>query len=154
MRARAILKNNGSQIERMIDEKLRLPYTDTHVFPILAKDSLDMTDEDRELLKTFIGAKLVERPSHRRPPRNRHHGPLGRVLPQGPSGPGRSHRVYRGHETAWDWNTVMPFKMWPRPCWRPPFFKGGIYICFHGTVHTVPGVRKNKEKKTFEGFVP
>jgi L-asparaginase len=44
------LMNRRSIIKQTILQKLRLPYTDVELVHVLATDSLDMTQEDRELL--------------------------------------------------------------------------------------------------------
>ncbi len=44
------LVNRGSILEKYTISKLRLPYTSLEIIPVLTKDSLDMTDADRELI--------------------------------------------------------------------------------------------------------
>ena len=47
---RGTLENRIAIIKGKIEEKLRLPYTEIDVYPILAKDSLTMTRENREYI--------------------------------------------------------------------------------------------------------
>ena len=44
------LLNRKSIVEQMVLSRLRLPQTQIDLFHVLATDSLDMTDEDREIL--------------------------------------------------------------------------------------------------------
>ena len=53
-----LLENRRSIILEKIVAKLRLPYTDLAVESIMAKDSLYMTDEDRELIAKTIADRL------------------------------------------------------------------------------------------------
>src|SRR5437868_10095418 len=48
------LENRGTSIKNRILSKMRLPYTNIVVFPVLSKDSLYMTDEDRVLIAATI----------------------------------------------------------------------------------------------------
>ena len=50
------LKNKGSEIEDKIRRRLRLPWAELSVHSLMAKDSLDMTDDDRRLLAGFVRA--------------------------------------------------------------------------------------------------
>jgi L-asparaginase len=54
------LENRGTSIRNRILTKLRLPYTDLQVHPIMSKDSLYMTDEDRILIADTLALKANE----------------------------------------------------------------------------------------------
>lgn len=49
-----LLKNKKSIIKNFIQSQLRLPHTDFEVFPLLAKDSLNFNDEDRQLILSTL----------------------------------------------------------------------------------------------------
>lgn len=51
------LENRNPLLHRLIG-KLRLPYTDLEITPLLAKDSLYMTDDDRDFILKVIQEKL------------------------------------------------------------------------------------------------
>lgn len=53
------LSNKGSILEKYTISKLRLPYTSLDIVPVMTKDSLDMTDADREIILQQV--KLYER---------------------------------------------------------------------------------------------
>ena len=48
------LENRASLINKLVVDNLRLPYTELNFHPLLKKDSLHFTDEDRNLLVNFI----------------------------------------------------------------------------------------------------
>ena len=146
-----LLKNRGSAIEHIIYQRLRLPYTDVQVFSILAKDSLDMTDEDRTLLKTFIDTKLFQKVPmivlHGTDTmdvsadycfKTLHHSPLPVPI------------VFTGAIRPLGLENSDALQNVAEAVLASTLLKGGIYICFHGRVHQVPGVKKNKTTKTFE----
>ncbi|MCB0355706.1 MAG: asparaginase [Bdellovibrionales bacterium] len=54
------LANRESVLKQKLLEKLRLPYTQVCINTILAKDSLDMNDEDRQLIFQRIQQALNE----------------------------------------------------------------------------------------------
>lgn len=145
------LGNRESIIRRRIISELRLPYTEIDFFSILAKDSLDMDDDDRAFL-----AKCIERQLKKDTP----------IL------------VLHGTDTMAT-SAEYCFKTIGQPT-VPVIFTGammplgfidsdakqnvteallackllspGFYISFHSRIFTVPNVRKNKERATFEAF--
>ena len=146
------LKNKRSEVEHIINHKLRLPYTDVQTFSLLAKDSLDMTDEDRHLLKTFIETKLVLNV-----PLIVLHGTdtmetsavyCFEHLPFPPSVP----VIFTGAIRPLKLEQSDALQNITEAIFASTLLKGGIYISFHGRAFNVPGVRKNKQKKTFEKF--
>lgn len=48
------LDNRTSIINKLVVDYLRLPYTELNFHPLLKKDSLHFTDQDRDLLVSFI----------------------------------------------------------------------------------------------------
>ena len=52
------LENRESLLQRKLIEKLRIPYTEVKVKTLMAKDSLHMTDEDREIIFQSIKESL------------------------------------------------------------------------------------------------
>ena len=48
------LMNRETVIHKRINDKIRLPYTEILITSVMAKDSLDMTLEDRELIRDTI----------------------------------------------------------------------------------------------------
>lgn len=145
------LENRGTSIKNRILSKMRLPYTNIIVQPLLSKDSLYMTDEDRSLIAATVKEQMKK--GH---PIVILHGtdtmhvsaeycfqnlgtPLvpvvftGAMIPMGFDDSDAAQNVTEALHSA---------KL------LPP----GFYISFHNQVFTVPKVRKNKEKGTFESF--
>ena len=144
------LKNKGPTIEHMIHRRLRLPYTDVQVFSILAKDSLDMTDEDRTLLKTVIGTKLFQKVPlivlHGTDTMNISADYCFETLPSSLPVP----IVFTGAMRPLGVEDSDALQNVTEAILASTLLESGIYICFHGRVHKVPGVKKNKTTKTFE----
>jgi L-asparaginase len=55
------VENVVAKIDRYL-QLLRLPDTQVEVTPLMNKDSLEMTDEDRELILSVVGAKANDGP--------------------------------------------------------------------------------------------
>jgi L-asparaginase len=143
------LENRGTSIKNRISTKLRLPTTQIHVFPLMSKDSLYMTDEDRQ----FILSKLKEHVYGKTPIVVLHgtdtmtntaeycwkHVPdpkvpvifTGAMIPMGFEDSDSTQNVTEA---------LLATRM------LPP----GFYITFHNQIFKVPNVRKNREKGTFE----
>lgn len=147
------LKNRETIIRHRIEDGLRLPYTQIEVKSIMAKDSLDMTLNDRQLILTTIKNLAVQNT-------------------------GVPIVVLHGTDTMQQTAEIVE-KNWQNPT-VPVVFTGamrplgfvdtdaiqnvveamilakilgpGVYISFHNRLFPVPGVRKNKSKGTFEAF--
>lgn len=143
------LENRGTSIKNRILSKMRLPYTNIIVHPLLSKDSLYMTDQDRVLIAKTVQDEMQK---------------------------GAPIVVLHGTDTM-DLSAAYCFKEFPQPS-VPVVFTGamipmgfddsdaaqnvteallcaklakpGYYISFHNQVFVVPHVRKNKELGTFE----
>lgn len=145
------LFNKESYIKNVIKEKLRLPYTEIDVHSILAKDSLDMTDEDRNLILKSV--KKYAKKGH----------PI--IITHGTD----TMQLSAEHvERSW---AEIPVSVIFTGAMRPfgvdgsdanqniaeslyasQFIGKGVFISFHGRLYSVPGVRKNHQMRTFEGF--
>jgi L-asparaginase len=55
-----VLENREPLIQSWVQKKLRLPHTQLEIRPIMAKDSLYMTDEDRHVIATVIKSAFSE----------------------------------------------------------------------------------------------
>lgn len=143
------LENRGTSIKNRISAKLRLPTTQIHVFPLMSKDSLYMTDEDRN----FILAKIKEH-AYGKTPIVVLHGtdtmtitaeycwkhipePLVPVIFTGAMIP-------MGFEDSDSTQNVTEALLATR------LLSPGFYITFHNQIFKVPHVRKNRDKGTFE----
>ena len=143
------LKNRGSAIKEKIDARLRLPYTDLRVFSLLAKDSSEMTGEDRALLGSFIASMLKEGC-----PVVVLHGTDTMVLSAEhclealPSL--RVPVVFTGAMRPLGLEDSDALQNVAEAVMAARLIDPGVYISFHGRLFAVPGVRKNRERMTFE----
>ncbi|MDZ7370162.1 MAG: asparaginase [candidate division KSB1 bacterium] len=141
------LTNRGSQLQRML-KRLRLPYTQIHHIDLLWKDSLEMTDHDRQIICNTVTNFLPEKSP---------------VL------------ILHGTDTMeitaqylYDRLMPIPIPLILTGAMKPFGFEDsdalqnfiealfacrlappGIYISFHNMLHPMPGVRKDRLRKTF-----
>lgn len=146
------LQNRDTIIKNKILQKLRLPYTDIRVKSLMAKDSLVMTETDRELICQEIVLQALQ---------------------------GFPIVVLHGTDTM-DITASYCFEKYPKPT-VPVVFTGamkpmgfddsdatqnvveaifaahmvapGYWMTFHGRLYPLPpGFRKNRQKGTFEAL--
>src|ERR1700761_2741494 len=55
------VENLGAKIDRYLHQ-LRLPDAQIEVLPLMNKDSLEMTEEDRELVLSVVKARIADAP--------------------------------------------------------------------------------------------
>lgn len=143
------LENRGTSIKNRILSKLRLPYTNIHVHPLMSKDSLYMDEQDRADI-----CRTIEEESTKNSPIVILHGTdtmalsaqycferiknlqvpvvfTGAMIPMGFEDTDATQNVTEA---------LLAAKLLPK----------GFYISFHNQIFEVPYVRKNKEKRTFE----
>jgi L-asparaginase len=145
------LENRGTSIKNRILSKMRLPYTNLLIYPLLSKDSLTMTDEDRVLIAATIKDQL-----RRDFPIVVLHGTdtmsltaehcyktLG--VPNAPV-------VFTGAMIPMGYEDSDSAQNVTEALLTAKIVKPGFYISFHNQVFVVPNVRKNKDKGTFEAF--
>lgn len=143
------LENRGTSIKNRIMHKLRLPYTNIYVYPLLSKDSLYMDDNDRDLILQTIKDQLK---------RN-----IPIVVLHGTDTMELSARVCFDRITDLKVPVVFTGAMVPmgfedsdatqnvtEALLAAKLLTPGFYISFHNQIFHVPNVHKNKEKRTFE----
>lgn len=149
------LSNRESQIRHRLLTRLRMPYTRLHVFSVMAKDSLTMTDYDRALMAKTIKVQLEKK------------WPI--VILHGTDTMAKTAQVLHemmGKETL-DFACPIVFTGAMKPMGfedsdadqniteallAAKILDPGVYISFHNRVFPLPNVRKNKEKRTFESY--
>jgi len=145
------LFNRETVIKNRIEDNLRLPYIKLEVKSLMAKDSLDMDEQDRgiifQAIKKFASygnpivvlhgtdtmqhtAELVEKSWDEKSV------PVVFTGAMKPLGFIDSDAIQNVIEALFAAQIVSP----------------GVYISFHNRLFTVPGVRKNKQMRTFESF--
>lgn len=145
------LENRGTSIKNRILSKMRLPYTNISVHPIMSKDSLYMNDEDRVVI-----AKTVKEEMKRQHPIVVLHGTDTMHLSAeycfktiaNPS----TAVVFTGAMIPMGFDDSDATQNVTEALLAAKLLKPGFYISFHNQIFEVPHVRKNKEKGTFESF--
>ncbi|MNJ91357.1 L-asparaginase 1 [compost metagenome] len=145
------LENRGTSIKNRILSKMRLPYTNIMVHPVLSKDSLYMTEEDRVLISDTIkqettkGDPIVVLHGTDTMHLTAEHCYKAMGLPAVPV-------VFTGAMIPMGFDDTDASQNVTEALLAAKILKPGFYISFHNQIFTVPNVRKNKEKGTFEAF--
>jgi L-asparaginase len=143
------LENRGTSIKNRILTKMRLPYTNIVVVPILSKDSLYMNDDDRELI-----AKSVEEQMKKGSPIVILHGTdtmhLSAEYCFQKLAPPTVPVVFTGAMIPMGFDDSDAAQNVTEALHSAKLLKPGFYISFHNQVFIVPSVKKNKEQGTFE----
>ena len=143
------LANKQSIIRERLLHQLRLPHNEVEVMVLMAKDSLYMTDADRDL----IAATIADRIDHGDPivvlhgtdtmAQTAEH--CHKAIPRT-----KVPIVFTGAMRPLDLSQTDAVQNVAEALLACQIVPPGIYISFHNRVFTVPGVRKNKERGTFE----
>lgn len=145
------LENRGTSIKNRILSKMRLPYTNIMVYPLLSKDSLYMTDADRSL----ICATIKDQMQRGCPIVVLHGTDTMHVTAEfcyneikTPDVP----VVFTGAMIPMGFDDSDASQNMTEALLAAKLMTPGFYISFHNQVFKVPKVRKNREKGTFESF--
>lgn len=146
------LANRESQIKERILKKLRLPYTRIHVFSLMAKDSLHMTDYDRTLILKTVESHLAKNKPivilHGTDTMAKTAGLLYENLKDKLKVP----IIFTGAMKPMGFEDSDAGQNVTEALLAAKIMKPGVYISFHNKIFELPNVRKNKEKRTFESF--
>lgn len=144
------LYNKGSIVQQTIINRLRLPYTQLEVFSILAKDSLTMTEEDRQYLAYSLKNLGLEKKN----PTVILHGTdtmaqsAQYCLQEYPDPPVPV--VFTGSMMPLGFEDSDARQNVTEAILASRILMPGHYISFHGRVFKVPHAQKNRSKRTFE----
>ena len=143
------LENRGTSIKNRIVSKLRLPTTFIEVRPLMSKDSLYMTDDDRKI----ICQSIRENADGQKPIVVLHGTDTMTVtaefcqkqiqMPKVPI-------VFTGARIPMGFEDSDATQNVTEALYATRFLTPGFYISFHNQIFEVPNVQKNKEKSTFE----
>ena len=143
------LENRTSIIRKEVIDRLRLPYRRLEFHPILAKDSLYMTDEDREVILATIEELLPKAE-----PIIILHGTdtmtVTADLVESRLSNVRIPIVFTGAMRPIGFENSDALQNVTEALLATSIVQPGVYLVFHGRVFSVPGVRKNREKRGFE----
>lgn len=145
------LENRESQIRNRILQRLRMPYTHLHVYSLMSKDSLHMNEFDRSLILKSInlhmekgfpmvilhGTDSMAKTAEHVYKNLRPTVPIVFTGAMKPMGFDDSDAMQNATEALLAAQLVRP----------------GVYISFHNRLFQVPGVRKNKDLRTFEAYL-
>lgn len=143
------LANRGTILKNKILSKMRLPHTHIEVFPLMNKDSLYMTEEDRELIFKTISEHLKQNI-----PIVVLHGTDTMTLTaeycykrlKAPSVP----IIFTGAMIPLGFDDSDATQNVIEALLAARMLTAGLYISFHNHIFKVPHVQKNKERGTFE----
>jgi len=142
------LSNRGSTLREMIS-RLRLPYTEIQHHDLLCKDSLDMTDRDRQIILLAVENYLQENV-----PLVILHGTdtmelTAKYLFDNIS-PVSVPIVLTGAMKPFGFENSDAMQNFTEALFATDLVKPGIYISMHGKIQEMPGVYKNRQTGTFE----
>lgn len=145
------LENRGTSIKNRILTKMRLPYTNIAVFPILSKDSLHMNDEDRRLI-----AETIKNQMQKNCPIVVLHGTDTMNVSAehcfNTLGTPKVPVVFTGAMIPMGFDDSDAAQNVTEALLAAKLMSPGFYISFHNQIFKVPRVRKNKDRGTFEEF--
>jgi len=145
------LENRGTSIKNRILSKMRLPYTNIVVYPILSKDSLYMTDEDRSL----IIATLREQEKKSCPIVVLHGTDTMSLTAEtcfNEMGPPQVPIIFTGAMIPMGFDDSDAAQNVTEALLAAKILSPGFYISFHNQIFKVPRARKNKTRGTFENY--
>ncbi|MBC76517.1 MAG: asparaginase [Halobacteriovoraceae bacterium] len=144
------LFNRETVVRKRIEDRLRLPWTRIEIRTLMAKDSLDMTDEDRQFIISSI--KYAAGQGH---PIVILHGTDSMqdtaelcALSYNPTVP----VVFTGAMKPLGFEDSDAIQNVTEAMMVAKIVNPGVYISFHNRLFEVPGARKNKAKRTFEAY--
>jgi L-asparaginase len=159
------MNNRETLVRNLLLNQLRLPYTELEVKPLLNKDSLYMTDQDRKLiLETIVSIeKKILEDENTFTKTQAFTNPHGIVVLHGTDTMEVTTRYCFENYPNIQTTVVFTGSMKPlvfldsdgrqnviEALQSVKLLPKGYYVSFHNQVFKVPNVRKNKEKLTFE----
>ncbi len=143
-----VLTNRGSQLQEML-KRLRLPYTAIQHHDLLCKDSLEMTDKDRLMIalavENFLELKAPILILHGTDTMELTAQYLYEKIPAV-----AVPIILTGAMKPFGFENSDALQNFTEALLAATLVPPNVYISMHGKVHAMPGVRKNKEKGTFE----
>jgi L-asparaginase len=140
------VENVVAKIDRYL-QSLRLPETRVEVTPLMNKDSLEMTPEDRELIASVVRVKAGE-------------GPV--VLTHGTDTMVETGKLLKGRLKDLQYPVILTGAMTPlgfersdglqnltESLFAAKVLRAGVWIVIHGQVFDVDDVRKDREHARF-----
>jgi L-asparaginase len=143
------LKNRHSFLRHRLLSRLRLPHTDVTIRELMAKDSLHMTDEDRD----YIWQSVQDEFQHQQPIVILHGTDTMAVTAEycfsRCSAPPVA-VVFTGAMKPMGFEDSDAAQNFTEALMACQLLAPGFYISFHNQIFHVPNVQKNKRRRTFE----
>jgi len=145
------LKNRESLLEKKLLQRLRLPYTDVKLSSLMAKDSLHMTAEDREIVWQALQSRFADKipvlilhgtDTMEETLRYCHH-----KRPQPPVAV-----VFTGAMKPVGFDDSDATQNFVEALVLAQYVPPGYYISFHNHLFLGPKVTKNRQTGTFESM--
>ena len=145
------LENRETVIRQRIEQHLRLPYLHIEVKSLMAKDSLEMDLQDRKII--FQAIKKFQDYGHpivvlHGTDTMQHTAELVKESIEAAKVP----IIFTGAMKPMGFVDSDALQNVTEALTLTNVLDNGVYISFHNRCFTVPGVRKNKNKRTFEQF--
>ena len=142
------LSNRGSHLQVML-KRLRLPYITIQHQDLLYKDSLEMTERDRQMILL-----AVENVLDQNAPIIILHGTdtmevTASMLYENIADT-KIPIILTGAMRPFGFENSDAMQNFTEALFATSHVKPGIYISMHGEIHKLPNVRKNRDKGTFE----
>ena len=146
------LFNRETVVQNRLNQRLRLPYTEIEVRSLMTKDSLDMTLGDREHICQSI--KYLSESDDK--PIVVLHGTdtmqqTAELVAQNLPGL-KVPVIFTGAMRPLGFEDSDALQNVTEALYACQLVENSVYISFHNHLFNVPGVRKNKSKRTFESF--
>ncbi|MCB0366345.1 MAG: asparaginase [Bdellovibrionaceae bacterium] len=143
------LKNRESLLERKLLQKLRLPYTEVKLTSLMAKDSLYMTDEDREMIwQSVQGLFKGGDPILILHGTDTMENTIQYLYSKDPKPPIAV--VFTGAMKPVGFDDTDAHQNFIEAFVLAQYVQPGYYISFHNHLFPAPKVRKNRDTGTFE----
>ncbi len=142
------LTNRESQLKARLLSLLRLPKTSIEVNEVMAKDSLDMTEEDRHLI-----LEQIKEHSAKKSPIIILHGTdtleqTAKLVFE--AGPWDIPIIFTGAMVPAGFIDTDANQNFTESLIAAQILPSGVYVVFHNQIFQVPNVQKNKPMATFE----
>lgn len=145
------LFNRETVLKTKVIDKLRLPYTQVEVKSLMSKDSLDMDEQDRGIISQAVdrfqsyGTPIVV--IHGTDTMQQTAEVVFKKIPNL-----KVPVVFTGAMKPFGFDDSDAYQNVSEAIYASLIAPPGVYISFHNRLFKVPGVRKNKVKRTFEAF--
>ena len=143
------LRNRNSMLKKRLLSRLRLPHLKVELIEVMAKDSLDMVDEDREAIFKSVSNRFEQGvPSIVLHGTDTMAQTIEYFYKRNPSPPVPI--VFTGAMKPMGFEDSDAMQNFTEALMAVQVLQPGIYLSFHSHLFEAPNLRKNKKRRTFE----